>query len=83
MAAVRVVSRTLLYRGRIISERMTLFLAQDVTWAPLRPDPDERIRPVAMRLGQALRKIRTGAICDAKTLIGIWMLAALRRGGRA
>ena len=31
MAAVRVVSRTLLYRGRIISERMTLFLAQDVT----------------------------------------------------
>ena len=65
-----------------ISERMTLFLAQDLTWAPLRPDPDERVRPAVMTLTQALRKIRTGAICDAKTIIGMWTLAALRRGRR-
>lgn len=53
------------------SERMTLFLATGLSRVPARPEPDEVLRPVILSMAQALAKIRSGAICDAKTIIGI------------
>ena len=54
-----------------ISERMTVFLAQDLTPVPARPEPDEMVRPVILPFRTALAKIRSGGICDAKTIIGL------------
>ena len=54
-----------------ISEQLTVFLAQHLTRVSAQPEPDELIRPVVLTLQQALRKIRSGAICDAKSIIGV------------
>ena len=54
-----------------ISEQLTLFLATGLVRAEAHPDPDEFVRPVILSMAQALGKIRSGAICDAKTIIGV------------
>ena len=53
------------------SERLTVFLAQGLTRVPAHPEPDESLRPVVLALRTALAKIRSGAICDAKSIIGL------------
>jgi ADP-ribose pyrophosphatase len=64
-----------------ISEQMTLFLADGLRRTQAAPEPDEMVRPAALTLRQALRRVRTGAICDAKTIIGI-LFAERLLGGR-
>ena len=54
-----------------ISEQLTVFLAQGLTRAAAHPDPDEQVTPVVLTLPAALARIRSGTICDAKTIIGI------------
>lgn len=54
-----------------ISEQLTIFLAQDLTRVRAHPEPDEQVTPVVLSLRAALAKIRSGAICDAKSIIGI------------
>lgn len=54
------------------SERMTVFLAEGLTTVKARPEADELLTPVILSLSTALAKIRSGAICDAKTIIGLW-----------
>ncbi len=54
-----------------ISEQMTLFLAQHLTHVGASPEPDELIKPVVLSIREAMAKIRSGAICDAKTIIGV------------
>lgn len=54
-----------------ISEQLTVFLAKGLTRVPAQPDPDEDVRPVILTFHAALAKIRSGAICDAKTIIGV------------
>ena len=58
-----------------LSEEMTVFLATGLTQATASPEPDEMVRPLVMSLREALGKIRTGAIRDAKTIIGLWLAA--------
>jgi len=53
------------------SERLTVFLAQGLTRGPARPELDESVRPVVLSLRTALARIRSGAICDAKSIIGV------------
>lgn len=60
-----------------ISEQMTLFLAQGLTQHEASPEPDEMVTPVRLSLTKALQQVRSGAICDAKTIIGL-LLAAKR-----
>ena len=60
-----------------ISEQMTLFLAQDLTRVGAHPEPDEIVTPVILTIRQALAKIRSGAICDAKTIIGVLFVSRL------
>ena len=63
-----------------VSERMTVYLAQDLTPGVAQPEPDEWVTPVILSFRAALAKIRSGAICDAKSIIGVlFAVEALRR----
>lgn len=55
------------------SEALTAFLAQDLSQVGARPEPDEWLEPVVLTLRQALRKIDTGAICDAKSIVSLYL----------
>lgn len=55
----------------ITSEQLTVFLASGLTRGVSEPDPGELVTPVVLSFDRALRNIRSGAICDAKTIIGI------------
>ncbi len=59
-----------------ISEQMTLFLARGLSPAVACPEPDELLRPVILPLKTALKQVRSGAICDAKTIIGLLFAAS-------
>ena len=48
-----------------------MFLAQGLTRATSRPEPDEVVTPVTLSLREALAQIRSGVICDAKSIIGV------------
>jgi ADP-ribose pyrophosphatase len=62
-----------------ISEQLTVFLATGLTQAAANPEPDELIEPVCFSFRGALARIRSGAICDAKTIIGILFAHQLLR----
>ncbi len=55
------------------SEQLTVFLAEGLTQVGSSPEPDESLTPLVLTCQEALRKIRTGAICDAKTMIGLFL----------
>jgi len=63
----------------LLSEQMTVFLAQDLRYVGAHPEPDEVLVPVVLSVRQALQAVRSGAICDAKTIIGV-LLAAQQLG---
>ena len=54
-----------------MSEQLTLFLAQQLRRSHAHPEPDECVTPLVLSFREALAKIRSGAICDAKTIIGV------------
>jgi len=64
----------------IISERMHLFLAEQIRPGTARPEADERILVRAFSRAELAGMIRAGKIVDAKTLAGLlyWM----RWGGK-
>ena len=62
-----------------LAEFMTIFLATTLSRREAHPEPDEIITPIVLSLREAKAKIRTGAICDAKSVIGV--LFAERRLG--
>jgi len=55
----------------LIDEQLTVFIATGLGRTAARPEPDELVNPVILRLSSAIAKIHSGAICDAKTIIGI------------
>ena len=55
----------------ILDEQMTLFLAQQIRPGVAHPESDERIVARFFPLDELLRRIRAGAIRDAKTLVGL------------
>ena len=65
-----VTSLTLIYTTRgFTDERIHLFLATRLTKADGKLDHDEFIEPVALRMSEALEKVRDGEIADAKTIV--------------
>jgi ADP-ribose pyrophosphatase len=52
----------------VLSEKMHLFFALDLTPGPAQPEIDEHLQPVVLTISQALDMIRTGEIHDAKTI---------------
>jgi len=65
-----------------LSEEMTVFLATGLTQEAAHPEPDELVTPVVLTLSEALAKIRSGAIRDAKTIIGILFARRVLRESR-
>ena len=65
-----------------ISEQLTIFLAEELTPMAAHPEPDEQVQPVLLTFQQALAKIRSGAICDAKSIIGVLFAERLLRSRR-
>jgi len=61
------------------SEKLHLFLAEDLTPSRLPMDDDEEITLVRLSLDEALRMALAGELRDAKTLAGV-LLYARRRG---
>lgn len=61
------------------SEWMTMFLATDLTRAMAHPEPDELLTPLVLPLRTALAKVRSGEICDAKSIIGLLFAERLLR----
>lgn len=52
----------------VLSEKMHLFFALDLTAGSSHPEADEHLQPVILTLDQALGMIRSGEIHDAKTV---------------
>ncbi len=55
------------------TEYMRVFLATDLHPAPLPPDADEFLEPVALPVAQVLLRAREGAFQDAKTLAALML----------
>jgi ADP-ribose pyrophosphatase len=55
----------------ILSERMFLFVAQDLTPGPMRLDPGEELTPHVVPWEQALAWATDGTIRDGKTLVAL------------
>ena len=52
----------------VLSEKLHLFIAEDLTAGEARPEPDEELEPVTVKLADALEMIARGEIKDAKTV---------------
>ncbi|MFI5179465.1 MAG: NUDIX hydrolase [Vicinamibacterales bacterium] len=66
-------------------ERMTFFRCTQLV-RPARPvagDEDEQIEPRAMSVADAWRLVRRGKIIDMKTVLGLVLVEAARRGKRS
>lgn len=59
-------------------EKIHIFMATGLTRGESRPEADEFIEVVALPLADVLRKIESGEITDAKTIIGILYAAGFR-----
>ena len=55
----------------ILRERMHLVLARELTAGPMRLDAGEQIETLVVRWQEAMELVRSGAIEDAKTLVGL------------
>jgi ADP-ribose pyrophosphatase len=53
------------------TEKMYLFLAQQLTHGKASPEDDESISLVTMPLSQAMQAMEQGEIVDAKTIVGL------------
>jgi ADP-ribose diphosphatase len=64
----------------VMSEVIHLFLAEELTPGPARPEPGEELEAHTVPWDQALLWAMDGTIRDAKTLIALFHLERLRRG---
>jgi ADP-ribose pyrophosphatase len=63
----------------VFTERMFLFLCEDLQPGPPRPQADERLKSVVLPWDEALQRARDGRIEDAKTLLALLLCDLLRR----
>ncbi len=66
---------TILTTPGFSDEQIHLFAAVGLTSGAVRHEPDEFIEPQAMRLADALEKVKTGEIRDAKTALALLFAA--------
>ena len=55
----------------VLDEKLHLFIAEELTPGPPRPEPDEQLHPVTVRLDEAIRMCLAGEIKDAKTITSL------------
>jgi ADP-ribose pyrophosphatase len=64
-----------------LDETMTVYLAQGLKADKARPEADESIECQLTPLSQALEMVRSGQICDGKTIASVlWLAERLRTG---
>jgi len=63
----------------VLSERMHLFLCEDLQPGPTSHQADERLEPVILTWDEAMRMVHDGRIEDAKTMLAL-LLCDCRRG---
>lgn len=61
------------------NEKIYLFIAQQLKPAQISHEPDEYIEPLILTLGEALERISSGEITDAKTQIAVLRYALRTR----
>ena len=66
----------------LLSERMVIFLAEDLTKGEAQPEEDEKIEARILTLAEIKRWIRSGKIQDAKSVAGILYYAQFARRQR-
>lgn len=59
------------------SERIHLFLAQDLREVPYEPEPGEFLEIVKLPIDKLVRMVQLGEIMDSKTIIGIYIAQRL------
>jgi ADP-ribose pyrophosphatase len=62
-----------------VGEWMQVYLAEGLTQGEAKPEPDEKIEILAVRLSELLRLIEAGEIRDGKTLVSAMLYARLRK----
>ena len=55
----------------LLGELMDIFLAEGLTKGEAQPEDDEKITQKIVTLAEAERWIKSGKICDSKTVAGI------------
>ncbi len=63
----------------VLSEKLHLFIAQDLTPGTAQPEPDEELHPVTVRLSEAIQMCLSGQIPDAKTITALLLWERLQR----
>ena len=62
----------------LLDEKLHLFVAEELTPGPARPEPDEQLEPVVVRLDDAIRMCLDGTVRDAKTITALLLWERLR-----
>jgi ADP-ribose pyrophosphatase len=62
----------------VLDEKLHLFIAEELTPGPSRPEPDEQLHPVTVRLDEAIRMCLAGEIKDAKTITSLLLWERMR-----
>lgn len=55
----------------VLDEKLHLFVAEELTAGDAKPEPDEQLEPVTVRLDDAIRMCLDGTIRDAKTITSL------------
>jgi ADP-ribose pyrophosphatase len=64
-----------------LTEKMYLFLCEDMAAGPLDLQPDERLRPIVVRWVDAVAMALDGRIEDAKSIVALLVCDRLRKQG--
>lgn len=65
----------------VLDEKLHLFVAEELTPGDARPEPDEQLEPVVVRLDDAIRMCLDGTIRDAKTITSLLLWEKLKTKG--
>ncbi len=63
----------------VMTEKMHLYLCENLTAGELALEPDENLEPVIVEWEEALRMVASGEVVDAKTIASILLCDRLRR----
>jgi ADP-ribose pyrophosphatase len=65
----------------VLTERMYIYLCEDLTPGPASHQPDEHLEPLVVPWDEALRMVDDGRIHDAKTMVALLLYDRKRRQG--
>ncbi len=63
----------------VLDEKLHLFVAEELTPGEAKPEPDEQLEPVIVRLDDAIRMCLDGTIRDAKTITSLLLWERMSR----